>query len=210
GASSIFPYSLNRTPIPLQQPTTIQPSLPNISFQPESSQIPPPTQITMPLLGKSQWASTAKEIITPTSSRPSVGLTQSRWATTTKDPRVNVPLAEPTPLPNSKPVARYNEASPSTTTTTTTTAAAAKTTGLGKSKWASGTPPSPKTLRGARSETKVDDGFQRPQDHVVLLREKGICARCLLPGHGPSDREAPCKGTKMKPITIEVLMMASK
>jgi hypothetical protein len=50
------------------------------------------------------------------------------------------------------------------------------------------------------TKTKIDKSFYRPKDQFKIIMEKKVCAKCFAPGHKPSDTDAPCKNSKMRPF----------
>ena len=42
-----------------------------------------------------------------------------------------------------------------------------------------------------------DNNYHRPKEQFNVIMKKKLCARCLKPGHLPSDQNAPCDGKKM-------------
>ena len=59
--------------------------------------------------------------------------------------------------------------------------------------------PTTKSSSSRKSEEKKDrpyDEYHRPISQFNIIKKKGLCARCLKPGHTAKDDKAPCKGQK--------------
>jgi hypothetical protein len=55
--------------------------------------------------------------------------------------------------------------------------------------------------KGTRSDkggkSSRENNYHRPKEQFTIIMKKKLCARCLKPGHLPSDQNAPCDGKKM-------------